>query len=186
MENQGEGKWPRRLAPLCKTKKIEKLEPVSQFSEAAEQFQLVKKRKKVSWNRLHCQDELHISTTQNKFATLTPREDEPELDEDKTGIGGSRFFALDTAVQETCAKRKVDTKKNIDMLVKVRESPVGGCAKNSSDAQPSWRRVSTANRQNTFLTMKFMNHSNPGAVKTFNPPPESQSLLWETCGCHCA
>ena len=30
------------------------------------------------------------------------------------------------------------------MLVKVRESPVGGCVKNSSDAQPAWRRVSTA------------------------------------------
>ena len=30
------------------------------------------------------------------------------------------------------------------MLVKVRESPVGGCAKNSSDAQPAWRRVSIA------------------------------------------
>ena len=28
------------------------------------------------------------------------------------------------------------------MLVKVRESPVDGCAKNSSDAQPAWRRVS--------------------------------------------
>ena len=30
------------------------------------------------------------------------------------------------------------------MLVKVRESLVGGCAKNSSDAQPAWRRVSFA------------------------------------------
>ena len=30
------------------------------------------------------------------------------------------------------------------MLVKVRESPVGGCVKNSSDAQPAWRRVSIA------------------------------------------
>ena len=28
--------------------------------------------------------------------------------------------------------------------MKVRESPVGGCAKNSSDAQPAWRRVSIA------------------------------------------
>ena len=30
------------------------------------------------------------------------------------------------------------------MLVKVQERPVGGCAKNSSDAQPAWRRVSIA------------------------------------------
>ena len=113
---------------------------------------------------------------------LAPREDELELDEDKTGIGGNCSFALNTEVQETCANRKVNVKKNIDMLVKVRESPVGGCAKNSSDAQPAWRRVSTAKRQNTFLTMKFMNHINPGAV---NLPPESQFIIWEICGCHC-
>ena len=40
--------------------------------------------------------------------------------------------------------QKINAKKNIDMLVTVRESPVGGCAKNSSDAQPAWRRVSIA------------------------------------------
>ena len=117
---------------------------------------------------------------------LTPGQEEPELDEDKTDIRGSRSFALNTTVQETCAKRKVDTKKNIDMLVKVRESPVGGCAKNSSDAlQGAWRRVSSANRQNTFLTMKFMNHLNHGVVKTFNLPLESEHLIWETYSCHC-
>ena len=34
-------------------------------------------------------------------------------------------------------------KKDIDMLVKVRESPVAAAApKNSSDAQPAWKRVS--------------------------------------------
>ena len=57
--NCGEGNWPGRLAHLCKTKKIEKIERVSQFAEAAEQFQLVKKGKTVSWKRLDCQDELH-------------------------------------------------------------------------------------------------------------------------------
>ena len=36
--------------------------------------------------------------------------------------------------RETCTKRMVNIKKNIDMLVKVRESPVGGCAKYFSDA----------------------------------------------------
>ena len=41
-------------------------------------------------------------------------------------------------------QKKRNTKKNIDMLVKVPESPVGGCAKNSSDAQSAWRRVSIA------------------------------------------
>ena len=41
-------------------------------------------------------------------------------------------------------QRKVKAKRNIDMLVKVRESPVGGCVRNPSDAQPTWRRVSIA------------------------------------------
>ena len=144
VDNYGEGNWPGRLAQPCKTKKIEKIEPASQFAETAEQFQPVKKGKKVSWKRLDCQDELHRSMTYNKFATLTSGEDEQECDEDLTSIGGNCSFALNTAVQETCAKIKVNTKKNIDMLVKIRESPVGGCAKNSSDAQPAWRRVSIA------------------------------------------
>ena len=100
--------------------------------EAAEQFQLVKKRQKVSWKRLHCQDELHRSMTYNKFTTLTPGEE---------GRSSTKFYQVS---QETCAKRKVNTKRNIDMLVKVRESPVGGCAKNSSEAQPARRRVSIA------------------------------------------
>ena len=88
-----------------------------------------KKRKKVSWKRLDCQDELHKSTTCNKFATLTPGDEEPDFDEDKTGIGFN------------CTKRKVNMRENIDMLVKVQESPVGGCAKNSSDAQPAIART---------------------------------------------
>ena len=58
MKAIGQDAWP----PLCKTTKIEKLEPASQFAEAAEQFQLVKKRR-VSWKKLDCQDELHTSTT---------------------------------------------------------------------------------------------------------------------------
>ena len=135
----------------------------------------MKKGKKVSWKRLDCQDELHRTMTYNKFTTLTPGEEEQEFDEVSTSIGGNCFLALNTAVKETYAKRKVNTKKNIDMLVKVRKSHVGGCAKNSPDE----------NRQNTFLTMKFMSQLNPGAVKTFNLPPESQFLIWETCGCHC-
>ena len=61
-----------------------------------------------------------------------------------TSICGNCSFALNTAVQETSAKRKVNTKKNIDMLVKFRESPVGCSARNSSDAQLAWRRVSIA------------------------------------------
>ena len=60
-----------RLPQLSKTKKIEKIEFASQSAAAAEQFQLVKKRKKVSWKRLDCQDELHKSMIYNKFATLT-------------------------------------------------------------------------------------------------------------------
>ena len=84
--------------------------------------------------------------TYNKFTTLTPGEEEQKFDEVLASIGGSCSCALNAAVQETCAKRKVKTKRNIDMLVKVRESPVGGCVKNSSDAQPAWRRVSR-NRQ---------------------------------------
>ena len=57
---------PGRLAQLCKTEKIEKIEPAPQFAEAAEQFQLVKKRKKVSWERLDCQEELHKSMTKQQ------------------------------------------------------------------------------------------------------------------------
>ena len=97
--------WPGRLDQLCKTKKIEKTELASQFAEAAEQFQLVK-RKRVSWKRLDCQDELHQSMTYNKFATLTLREEEQEFDEDLTSTCGNCSFALNTAVQETCAKRR--------------------------------------------------------------------------------
>ena len=106
MDNYGESNWPGRLAQLCKTKKIEKIEPASQFEEAAEQFQLVKKGKKVSWKRLDCQDELHRSMTNNKFTTLTLGEEEQEFDEVSTSIGGNCSFALSTAVQETCAKKK--------------------------------------------------------------------------------
>ena len=43
VDNYGESNWPGRLAQSCKTKKIEKIEPASQFEGAAEQFQLVKK-----------------------------------------------------------------------------------------------------------------------------------------------
>ena len=136
VDNYGESNWPGRLAQLCKTKKIEKIEFASQFEEAADQIQLAKKGKKFSWKRLDCQDELHRSMTCNKFTTLTPGE-EQEFDEVSTSIGGNCSFALNTAVQETRAKRKVNMKKNMDMPVKVRESPVGGCAKNSSDAQPA-------------------------------------------------
>ena len=49
--------------------------------------------------------ELHKSTTHKTFASLTPREEEQEFDEDTRSIGGKRF-ALNTAVQETCAKIK--------------------------------------------------------------------------------
>ena len=145
VDNCGEGNWPGRLAELCKTKKIEKMEIASQFAEAATQTHRAKKRQKVSWKRLDCQDELQKSMTHNKFATLTrEEEEEQEFGEEIPSIGGNCSFALNTAVQETRAKRKVNTKKNIDMLVKVRESLVGGCAKNSSDAKSAWRRVSIA------------------------------------------
>ena len=75
---------------------------------------------------------------------MSTGEEEQEFDDVLASIGGNRSCALGTAVQETCANRKVKTKRNFDMLVKVRESPVGGCVKNSSDAQPAWRRVSIA------------------------------------------
>ena len=76
VDNYGESNWTGGLAQLCKTKKIEKIEPASQFDEAAEQFHLVKNGKKVSWKILDCQDELHRSMTYNKFTTLTPGEEE--------------------------------------------------------------------------------------------------------------
>ena len=66
----GQDDWP----VLRKSKKIEKSSLRPQFAEAAEQLQRLKKRKKVSWNRLDCQDELHKSMTYNKFTTLTPGE----------------------------------------------------------------------------------------------------------------
>ena len=69
------------LDQLCKTKKIEKIEHAPHFEEAAEQFQLVKKGKKVSWKRLDCQDEFYKSMTYKKFATKTSGEEEPEFDE---------------------------------------------------------------------------------------------------------
>ena len=70
MDNYGESNWPGRLAQFRKTKKIEKIKLASRFEEAAEQFQLVKKGKKVSWKRLDCQDELHRSMTYNKGLPL--------------------------------------------------------------------------------------------------------------------
>ena len=60
----------------------------------------------VSWNRLDCQDELHKRMNYNKFATLTPGEEEQEVDEDIRSIGGYCSFALNTAVQGTCAKER--------------------------------------------------------------------------------
>ena len=72
VDNYGESNWPGRLAQLGKSKKFEKIEPASQFEEAAEQFQLVKKGQKVSGKSLDCQDELHRSMTYIKFTTLTP------------------------------------------------------------------------------------------------------------------
>ena len=96
MDNYGESGWPARLAQLCKTKKIEKIEPTSQFEEAAEQFQLVKKGKKVSWKSMDCQDELHRSMTYNKFTSLMPGEEEQEFDEVSTSNGGNCSFALNS------------------------------------------------------------------------------------------
>ena len=144
MDNYGEGKWPGRLAQLRKTKKVEKIELASQIAEATEQFQLVKNKKKVTWKMLDCQCKLHKSTTCNKFATLTPREEEQEFNEDIRSISGNCSSALNTTVQETSANQNLNTKKNIDMLAKVREGPVGSCAKNSFDAQLAWRRVAIA------------------------------------------
>ena len=48
LDNYGEGNWEGRLARLCKTRNIENIELASHFTEAAEQFHLVKRRKKVS------------------------------------------------------------------------------------------------------------------------------------------
>ena len=76
VDNYGKSNWPGRPAQQRKTKKNENIEPASQFEDAAEQFQLLKKGKKVSWKRLDCQDELHRSMTNNKFTTLTPGEEE--------------------------------------------------------------------------------------------------------------
>ena len=117
MDNNGEGKWPGRLAQLHKTKEIEKIELSSQIAEAAEQFQLVKKRKKVTWKLLDCQCKL---STRARFATRRQEKSEQEFDEDIRSISGNCSSALNTTVQETCAKRNVNTKKNIDRLVKVR------------------------------------------------------------------
>ena len=113
VDNYGESNWPGRLAQLGKSKKLEKIEPASQSEEAAEQFQLVKKGKKVSWKSLDCQGELHRSMTYNKFTTLTLGEEEQEFDDVLASIGGNCSCALNTAVQETCAKRKVKTKRDI-------------------------------------------------------------------------
>ena len=78
---------------------------------------------------------------ENKFATLTLGEQVQDFDEDLKSIGGHRFFALITTVQETRAKRGAIMMKNIDMLVKVGESLGGGCANNSPDAQLAWERA---------------------------------------------
>ena len=134
VDNYGEGNWPEEdrenqaCATVCRSYKT-----VPACEEGM----------KVSWKMLDCQDELHKSTTHNKFATLTLGEEEQEFDEDVTSIGGNCSVALNTAAQEICAKRKVNT-KNFDMLVMVRESLVGSCTKTSSDAQLAWMKVSIA------------------------------------------
>ena len=104
VDNYGESNWPGRLAQLCKMKKIEIIELASQFEQAAEQLQLVKKGKKVSWNKLGCPDKLHRSMTCNKFTTLTPEKRSRRSTRALTSIGGICSFELITAVQETCAK----------------------------------------------------------------------------------
>ena len=110
---------------------IGKGKPASNLEDVAEQIQSVKKRKKVSWKMLDFQHQLHKSVTYNKLAALTY---EKEHSEDERSVGGNSLLALITAVQETRAESKVNTRKNTDKLQKVQEIPVGGCAKNSSDA----------------------------------------------------
>ena len=115
--------------------------------------------------------------TYNKFATLTPRDEEQEFDEDTTSISGNRSFALNTAVQETFAKRKVNTKKNIDMLVK---GPRKSCWRLRQEV---FRRpacmVDSVNRnrqrcvrqcniaRTRFLTMKFVSQLSPPRGENF-------------------
>ena len=184
MDNYGESNWPGRLAQLGKSKNLEKIQPASQFEEAAEQFQLVKKGKKVSWKSLDCQDELQRSMTYNKFTTLTPGEEEQEFDDVLASVGGNCSCALNTAVQETCAKRKVKTRRNIDMLVKVRESPVGGCVKKSSDAQPAWRRVSIAIDSGACDSVKTPEHVPEHGVQESVESRRGENFQSAT-RCHC-
>ena len=73
----------------CGKRRRSRKSPASQFEEAAEQFQLVKKGNKVSKKSLDCQDEVHRSMTYNKFTTLTPGEEEQEFDEVLARIGGN-------------------------------------------------------------------------------------------------
>ena len=160
---------------LGKSKKFEKIEPASQFEEAAEQFQLVKKGKKVSWKSLDCQDELHRSVTYNKFTTLTLGEEEQEFDEVLASIGDNCSCALNAALRRR-AKRKV----------RVRESPVGGCVKNSSDAQPAWRRVSIAIDSGACDSVISLEHVPYHEVHESVESQRGENfLIWETFGCHC-
>ena len=111
--------------------KVDNIEPASNFEDVAQKIQSVKKRKKVSWRLLDCLHELHKSMTSSTFATLTHEGEEQVLDEDERSVGGDGHLALNTAGQATVAKRKVNTRKNIDLLVKVQKVLL-------------WRTVSTA------------------------------------------
>ena len=58
--NCGEGNWPRRLAQLCKTKKIEKIEPVSQFAGSCRTVPAYEEGENGFLEKVgDCQDELH-------------------------------------------------------------------------------------------------------------------------------
>ena len=102
----------------------------------------------------------------------------------RASAGGNSCLALNAAVQQTRAKRKVKTRKIIGMLVKVPRRPVGGCAKNSSAAQGCQKQWTACD--SVISPEHDPDHeahgSIPGAVGTFNLPPESHVPIWEIYG----
>ena len=71
--------------------------------------------------------------------------DEEEHNDGGESTGDDGAMALTDAVKEnTYAKERFDTMKNIDMFVKVLAGLVGVCVKNSCDVQTALRRVTIA------------------------------------------
>lgn len=135
--------WHGQLGQVCrcerKDEEIQKEELNLAKKFLPEEFQKTKKRKKVTWKTLDCQEEIHKGMTYNSFAALAKND---EAEENNQEISGTSF--MKTAKKEQKVGMKAKAAKKVGMLTRARDGTVGGCTKSPGESQPTWRRVSIA------------------------------------------